>query len=277
MATRLHRGEAAMFEHVPVWLLTLGVALGVAACVQLGIRVASRIRMQQAAEERGGDGIGSIVGAMLGLLAFLLAFAFGMAVERRTARKDLLLAEINSIGTTWLRTDMIPEPHRSASRDLLRKYVDLRLEAAEHPERMPDVLESAAGIQRQLWTHAAALGEADLRYPAIAALYVDSLNETIDLQTSRIIVGRIRIPGVVWVTFGVLLALSSLAVGYNFGVQSNKSHWLVVGMLAISFATVLFLIFDLDRGNQGWLKVDQEPMYQLREELGAPGPSASPG
>jgi hypothetical protein len=266
-----------MFEQLPVWLLSLVVALGVAACVQLGIRVAVQMRARQAPEDRGGDGIGPIVGAMLGLLAFMLAFAFGMAADRRTARKDLLLAEVNSIGTTWLRTDLIPEPHRSASRELLRKYVDLRLEAAEHPERMPDVLKTAADIQRQLWTHAAALAEADLRNPDIASLYVDALNLTIDLQTSRVIVGRIRIPGVVWVTFGVLLALSSLAVGYNFGLQSTKSHWLVTGMLSISFATVMFLIFDLDRGNQGWLRVDQEPMYQLREGLDAPRTSAFPG
>jgi hypothetical protein len=38
-------------------------------------------------------------------------------------------------------------------------------------------------------------------------------------------------------------------------------------MLAFSFAIVIFLIVDLDRGAEGWLKLNQQPMYDLREEM----------
>src|SRR5688500_9096652 len=62
--------------------------------------------------------IGSIVGAMLGLLAFILAFTFGIAASRFDVRKQLLLDEVNAIGTAVLRTDLLPEPHGAESRRL---------------------------------------------------------------------------------------------------------------------------------------------------------------
>jgi hypothetical protein len=257
-----------MFEQVPVWLLCLFVLAIVSVSVRAGTYIAGRMARGQDVDEIANEGIGAVVGAMLGLLAFMLAFAFGMAASRRDARKDLLLAEINSIGTTFLRTGLIPGPQRSASRALLRKYVDLRLDAAENPERIQQAIAEATTIQGKLWAQAESLAEADLKHPDIVSLYIDSLNETIDLQTSRVIVGGYRVPPVVWVTFGILMILSSLAVGVHFGLKSSKPNGLMTAMLAVSFATVLFLIFDLDRSNQGWMKVDQKPMYDLRRQFG---------
>lgn len=272
----LRGGTADMLEQLPEWVLGVGVAIAVAAFVQLGARLARSIARGQAPQESGGEGIGAVVGALLGLLAFMLAFAFGMAAERRTLRVELLLDDVNSIGTTYLRAGMIPEPHRSASRDLLREYVDLRLEAAEHLAQLPAILQRSADVQRQLWSHAETLADADLKNPDIAALYVDSLNRIIELQTARVAVGSLRIPSVVWITFAVLIALTSLAVGYNFGKLSDRPCRLMTAMLAISLAIVIFLIFDLDRGNQGWLKVDQRPMVELRDQIALPRTGSTP-
>src|SRR5437763_1807867 len=68
--------------------------------------------------------IGSVVGAMLGLLALMLAFTFGVVLARFETRKELLLDEVNAIGTTVLRADFLPEPQRAQSRSLLKQYVD---------------------------------------------------------------------------------------------------------------------------------------------------------
>ena len=46
---------------------------------------------------------------MLGLLAFILAFTFGAATSRFDDKKQLLLDEVNAIGTTFLRTDFLSE------------------------------------------------------------------------------------------------------------------------------------------------------------------------
>lgn len=258
-----------MLEQIPEWTLGLGVVALVVAMVHAGSAVARRRLARGVQGETPGEGVGAVVGAMLGLLAFMLAFAFGMAADRRDSRKQLLLDEVNSIGTTFLRTDLIPDSQRSAARNLLRKYVDLRLEAADYPEKLQECQQEADNVQSLLWAQAAKLRDAELKNPDVTALYVDSLNEMIDMQTSRMTVSSYRIPTTVWMVFGLLLVLSTLGVGYNFGLQSSGPHGLLTMMMSVSLAAVMFLIFDLDRGNAGWLKVDQEPMYNLREQMGS--------
>lgn len=259
-----------MIEEVPVWLLVLILIAVVIAAVQAGIHLAHRSIASRKNEGNPKEAVGSVVGALLGLLAFMLAFTFSMAADRRDSRKALLLEEVNSIGTTYLRAGLIPKLQSDESRALLRTYVELRIEAAENPERLPALLKESATILQELWSRAETLAEADLKNADIVSLYVDSLNETIDLQTSRLTVGHYRIPHIVWFAFASLTILSSLAVGYNFGLHSQGRHRLMTALLAVSFATVTFLILDLDHGNQGWLKVDQRPMYELREQLRTP-------
>jgi len=72
--------------------------------------------------------LGSIIGAMLGLLAFILAFTFGSATFRFDAKKQLLLEEVNAIGTTFLRTNFLPESEHTEARELIKQYVNLRVD-----------------------------------------------------------------------------------------------------------------------------------------------------
>lgn len=256
-----------MADLLPVWLLVIMLVLIVSAAVQAGVYVAHHTSLWRKDDKSAAEGVGSVVGALLGLLAFMLAFTFSMASERRESRKALLLEEVNSIGTTYLRAGLIPEPQRSNARELLRHYVDMRLEVAEDQRRWLDVVRESSVIHTQLWKDAEKLADADLKNPDITSLYITSLNETIDLQTSRLTVSAYRIPNVVWVTFIGMVVVASLAVGFNFGLQASGRHRLMTAMLAVSFAMVTFLILELDHGNYGWLKVDQQPMYDLREQL----------
>lgn len=266
--------KARMIEQLPVWLLVFLLIAAVVAMVQAGIYLARRAVAARPQTEPAVEGVGAVVGALLGLFGFMLAFTFSMAAQRRETRMSLLLGEVNSIGTTYLRTGLIPEPQRGMARALLQRYVQLRIQAAEQPEQLPAILKNSSAILDQLWLGAESLAGADLKNPEIVALYVDALNQTIDFQTSRVTVGRYRIPEVIWLAFAGLTILSSLAVGYNFGLQSLHRNHVMTALLAISFAAVTFLIFDLDHGNQGWLKIDQQPMYELRDQLSNSAPAA---
>ena len=89
---------------LPLWavfLLTLAICLG---AVEAGFALATYVLGQKKLSEKAPEApLGSVVSAMLGLLAFILAFTFGMASTRFDARKQLVLEESNSIGTTYLR------------------------------------------------------------------------------------------------------------------------------------------------------------------------------
>ena len=85
-------------------------------------------RKRPAVDEDARSQIITIQGAMLGLLALLLGFTFSMAMSRFEVRKQQILDESNAIGTTYLRAQLMPEPQRKEVSDLLRQYVEVRLQ-----------------------------------------------------------------------------------------------------------------------------------------------------
>lgn len=257
--------EARYIESVPLFAITATCMAIVILSIQAGLWIA---RYRRRAVDASQDGpIGSAVGATLGLLAFMLAFTFGIAASRREAKRDLLLQEVNAIGTTYLRADIIPEAHRGDVRKLLRDYVDLRLTPPNTVEDYGDVIQKSNEIQKKLWTHAAALASEDLKNPDICSLFVDSTNEMFDLQTSRVVVGYYTyIPSIIWVALGGLTVISMMAVGYQFG-RSGRGNWLVALTLAVSFSLVVTLICDLDRVRSGFLTISTQPMKNLRASM----------
>src|SRR5580765_429813 len=56
-------------------------------------------------------GSGTVRSAVLALLGLLLGFSFAIAGARHEARRELLVEEANSIGTTARRAQLLPEPH----------------------------------------------------------------------------------------------------------------------------------------------------------------------
>jgi outer membrane lipopolysaccharide assembly protein LptE/RlpB len=258
-------GESQFLDRFPLWLIFLGTVATVLLSIQAGGYLARRHRRRRGRREQGPTG--SAVAATLGLLAFMLAITFDIASTRREERRQLLLEEVNAIGTTYERADLIPEPHRSDVRALLRKYVSLRVATYEHYETIPELVKESERIQGQLWQHATAVSNMNFQNPPIAALFVDSLNQMVDLQTKRVTVAAYRIPTIVWIVFLVLTVLSMTAVGYHFGQSGTKGNPLVQLALAMSFSMVVFLIADLDRANQALFRISNAPMEQLYKHL----------
>ena len=54
---------------------------------------------------------GTVRSAVLALLGLLLGFSFAIAAARHETRRELLVEEANSIGTTARRAQLLPEPH----------------------------------------------------------------------------------------------------------------------------------------------------------------------
>jgi len=238
--------------------------------IWIGAFLGNRKRRQSDHEDE--SSLSSIIGATLGLLAFMLAFTFGIAAERYQTRKQLLLNEVNAIGTTYLRAQLLLEPHRSEVQTLLREYVDRRVNLAKETplsqlEAFKDILSHSEALQNQLWSHAVALAEAD-RSSEIDALFIGSLNEMIDFHHSRITVLQYRIPTLIWYVLLFITILSMATVGYQAGLSGQSSIKMGV-VLALTFSSVIFLITDLDRIT-GTLRVNQQPMFDLQERMQTP-------
>src|SRR5262245_45094254 len=58
--------------------------------------------------EASSSGTGTIDGAIFGLMGLLVAFSFSGAASRFDDRRNLILEESNTIGTAYLRLDLLP-------------------------------------------------------------------------------------------------------------------------------------------------------------------------
>lgn len=251
-----------LIDLLPLWSI---LPLTVAVCllsVELGYRIASYCQHHSVEEKE--SSVGSMVGATLGLLAFMLAFTFGLAGSRFEDRRQILLSEANAIGTTYLRTAMLPEPMRTDTQSLLREYVDVRLEAIQ-PGKLNQALIRSEELHEELWLLAVAATEKD-RSP-ITGLFVQSLNEVIDLHAKRVMAGlRSRVPGVIWIVLYGLAFVAMLMMGYHSGLVHSRRSIAVIA-LVLGFSSVLYVIADLDRPAQGTLRVSQQSMIDLRNSM----------
>lgn len=177
----------------------------------------------------------------------------------------MVLDEANAIGTTFLRAAMLPEAQREPVREMLRGYADDRIEAAMGAPLSP-VLRRTGQVHQRLWREALAAAEADPR-SVPTGLFVQSLNELIDLHAARLKAVRSRLPLTVWlVLFGVAL-LAFLTMGYQAGLATpHRSPTAIV--LALIFGAVIWLIADLDRPDDGLFRASQEPMIDVRAMMG---------
>ena len=254
-------------EQIPLWgvfLLTVAVVL---LSIGFGTFLGGRRRRQPDHEAE--SSLGTIIGATLGLLAFMLAFTFGIAAGRLQTRMQLLLDEVNAIGTTYLRAGLLLEPHRSEIQKLLREYVDIRANLAkesilQQTKKLQEALSRSETLHDQMWSHAVAMAGAD-RNSEIDALFISSLNEMIDLHNSRVTVVQYRIPMAIWYALYLITILSMVAVGYQAGL-SGKSSLKAGIVLALTFSVVILLIADLDRAT-GSLRVSQQPMLEFQKKL----------
>ncbi len=247
-------------DSFPLWLLLVLTTLVVLVFIEIGFRLGMyRCKVSEAETPAP---VGTIVGSTLGLLAFMLAFSFSLAASRFDARRQTVVEESNCIGTTYLRAGLLPEPHAKEVRNLLRQYIDSRLEVAQTGD-VNLALRRADELHLQLWKEAEAVGKAQ-QESIVVGLFIESLNETIDVHSKRVLVGlRSRLPVVLWLALFVLTAVSMMGVGYNEAISKSKRSPAIF-LFVLGFLTVNTLIVDLDRPLDGFITVNQEAMSDLK-------------
>jgi hypothetical protein len=252
-----------------VFLATLTITL---LSMEVGFRAGQLRRRRFAGEEE--IQAGPLVAASLSLLAFMLAMIFGSVQSRFHEIKQVALDEANAIGTAYLRADLLPAADRAEIRQLLREYVALRIEAVDAgtAQQVQQAIDRSEELQSVLWSRAAIL--AGQKPTPVSALFVQSVNEVIDLHETRITVGiQYRLPGIIWI---VLFGLAILAVamgGYASALSSSRRLTAISLSAALAFSVVLLLVVALDRPHLELSRVTQAAMLDLQESIGRSIPS----
>jgi hypothetical protein len=253
-----------MLFSLNTWTLVVVLTLLVGGAAAAGTLVGRRIRSQSGAHQ---ESVGVVQTTLLGLVGLLLAFGLTMAVGRYDGRRAVVVQEANDIGTTYLRAQLLAEPSRSTSLDLLERYADQAVDLADHvpdSDRFDDDSARMADMQRALWS---AAGDAVHAVPTGTAprLYVESLNSMIDSHTDRVASLRNRVPGPV-----VLLQVlgSTIAIGVLALYLALLGRGLVTSLVAATLVVlILFISMDLDRPHRGLITVPDRPLVAARESM----------
>jgi hypothetical protein len=248
------------------------LAAAVLGATALGVFLGRRVRhLSDSLKEP----FGVLQAALLGVVGLILAFGLSLAVTRYENRRDAVVDEANTIGTTFLRAQTLPEPMRSRSLALLKTYGENAVSLADNipgSSQERATIDREEGLQRRLW---ALNGEALAIQPVDSAprLYEETLNEMIDAQATRVAGLNNRVPNAVLVleVLGAALALGLL--GAYLAIVGR-------GVVAVSLAAVLvtgllFVTCDLDRPTRGPIQVPDTALKAVVESM-QPPPAAAP-
>lgn len=252
-----------LFDTLPIAWFYLLAALLMLAFGEVGHQLGLHARSRQ--DKEAPASLGPMVGGLFGMLAFVLAFTFSMASAQHNVRKMNVLEEANSIGTAYLRADLIDDPYRTEVKGLLREYVDVRLQAATGND-LDVALVNSIEIHNLLWaqTSSAARDNPDTN----TALMVESINAVIDMHEKRVI-GALhnRIRGSVWLSLVVITALTMITMGTQVGLTGRRRLVAVIPMV-LAFSALVTVVVDLNRPQSGLITVGQQAMVDLEHSMG---------
>ena len=247
---------------LPLWGMFLAAVALVAGAVEAGFRFGRDRQATGAAKEEGP--VSGIAAATLALLAFLLTFTFGIAASRFENRRQALLDEANAIGTAYLRAGLLPEPQGSEIQRLLRDYIQTRIDGA-NPDHTVAAIKKSEALQSELWSQTGQVAALD-SHSITTGLFIQALNQLIDLHATRVNALRARIPGIVWAVVCFVTVLGMGAAGYQEGVGGRRRSPVILTLI-LAFSGVVMLISDLDRPHEGLIRVSQQIMLDQQRSM----------
>ncbi len=248
-----------LISHPAVLFLVMLVLLTASAA--LGALVLRR-RKPIAADAR--EDFNLVQGATLTLLALLIGFTLSMAVGRYDQRKNLEEEEANSIGTEYLRADLIEGPDTARVKALLERYLDQRLlyYRTRDADQLAEIATATAQIENEMWL--LARNVAREKPTPIGALVVSGMNDVINSQGYAEAAWLNRIPVSAWSLMVVIAFLSTLMQGYGCRTDSSKA---VLFFLPLTVSLSLTLISDIDSPRGGLIRVAPQNLMSLAASM----------
>jgi hypothetical protein len=216
------------------------------------------------------SGTGAVDAAIFGLMALLLAFSFSGAASRFESRRALIGEEANTIGTAYLRLDLLPYEMQPRLREEFRQYVRSRLAIYRNipdDEAVETALSKSTAIQDRIWKHAVA-ASAKAENPAVTTLVLSAINEMIDITTPRTMALRAHPPVVIFLMLAVTVIVSSLLAGYNMTVAGSLSL-MHVALFVLLVGASVYVTLDYEYPRIGLIRLDaaDEVLVETLKEM----------
>jgi hypothetical protein len=249
-------------------VFALLLATGIIVLLEVGRRIGARRLAEEG--ETAAKGFGAIESAVFALLGLILAFSFSGALARFDARRHLVVAEANAIGTAFLRIDLLPTDAQAPMRDLFRRYLDSRIETYR---KLPDMeaaqteLARSLKLQSEIWSLAISSSQKSATPQAMMVL-LPALNAMIDITTTRTEAAILHSPPIIWVMLGTLTFACALFAGYDMAGRKHL-NLLHSAAFAVVLAVTVYVIIDLEYPRIGLIQMSDSDrvLVQMRESM----------
>ncbi len=228
------------------------------ASVRLGTRIGKSI--ENIREE-----FGVILTATLTLFGLIVGFTFSMAVTRYDQRKLYEAEEANTIGTEYLRAELLSDSDGENVQRLLREYLDLRIRfyQTRNREKLRSIDAATLRLHNQLW--ASVKSPARAQETVLKSLVTSGMNEVLDAQGYVQAAWWNRIPVEAWALFGVIAISANLMLGiYLHRVRSKR---ILLAALPAIASVALFLIADIDSPRGGLIHVEPQNLMDVAQSM----------
>lgn len=258
-----------ILDQYPLWAVFIATVILELLAAEIGFQIG--LWMQRRDPESGKAPIsGAIVGGMLGLMAFLLAFTIGIVINQHNGRKAMVVTEANAVGTAFLRAGFLEEPDLTTARELLQEYTEVRLMPVDDPSLFDYAMSRSEEIQSKLWSIVEKNVKAG-KDTDIMGLFVESVNEVIDVHALRLAAVELRLPRLLGIVLYIATTLSFLLVGIANSADGKRDFGAIL-LFALAYVSVMMILVDLDRPQQGFLRVSQSAMTSLLEQMKSMAP-----
>jgi hypothetical protein len=250
-----------ILTEIDAWLLALILAVAMAAAWGIAWRLGVWLRARYGEQKES-----SFDNAILAFVGLLLAFTFGMSLAKHDNRRDMVVADSNSIGDFYTCAAMLKDPVRTKLQTVIREYLALRVELArkrvDHAA-LEEALRQSQQMQAQMTDLTA---EAINEGTPIAVSLTNTLNALTSSHAARLAAVKDRLPASIVLLLFVSAILSTMLVGRDQGLTGRVE---VVGTLAyillVTFA--VYVTLDLNQPLSGMVTVSQEPLQRLLSSM----------
>jgi hypothetical protein len=237
------------------WLFALLLFGGMLIMLEAGRRFGIRRRPTESEGERGS--LGTIEGAMFAMFGLVVAFSFSGAAGRFNDKRALIAVEANCIETAYLRLNLLSQQTQPELQELFRRYLDSRLETYR---KLPNIeaaeveVAKSKKLQKEIWTKAIAATQLRDSNVDAGKLLLPSLNNMIDITTTRGMALQTHPPSVIYALLFSLGLICALLAGYRMAVGQRRS-WLHILSFAVVTVIIVYVIIDVEYPRAGLIRL----------------------
>lgn len=188
-----------------------------------------------------------------------------MAIDRHDQREIFEEGEANSIGTEYLRADLLPPKAAAATKDLLIQYIDQRIlfYSKQSPEKILEIRSKTDQLQMALWNEILPVVRTQ-NTPAIA-LVASGMNDVLNSQGYVQAAWWNRIPCTAWALMTAIAICANLLVG--FGARNFQKNTALFMIFPFVISVSFFLIADIDSPRGGVIRIEARNLVALKNNL----------